>query len=385
MQRMAIVVGGSNGIGMAVARKLLLGGRRVVIFDKARPSFPLPEDSLFVPCDLSQFDQSIFAPFVGDAMTDMLVITAGIGRVAPLEQLHLAELERVMRVNALGTMQLLRLFYNRLLDSSAFYCAVMGSISGWVSSPLFCAYAASKAAVCRFVESANIELEAAGSGNRILDVSPGSIAGTRFNGGENRPQLTEELAAQIVARMEGRETLFIPDYEQTYRSVIRRYQENPHQFGLESYQYKLASGRMGSARATRVGYMSGTWDLFHIGHLNILRRAREQCDYLIVGVHPDASHKGKKTFISYEERVQIVGAVRYVDQVVPAQSEDCDAWPLYHFDALFVGSDYQGSARFQRYEDYFADKQVQIIFFPYTSGTSSTQIRQVIQRSIDGQ
>lgn len=129
-----------------------------------------------------------------------------------------------------------------------------------------------------------------------------------------------------------------------------------------------------------IGYLSGTFDLFHIGHLNLLRRAKEQCDYLIVGVHEDGSWKGKQTFIPFDERMAIVGACRYVDEVVVSLVEDSDAWEKYHFDKLFVGSDYQGTERFRRYEEFFKNKGVEIIYFPYTKGTSSTQLREKLSQ-----
>ena len=140
----------------------------------------------------------------------------------------------------------------------------------------------------------------------------------------------------------------------------------------------MKSGRKTEKRSDIVGYLSGTFDLFHVGHLNLLRRARSQCDYLIVGVHQDASHKGKQTFIPFEERKEIVGAVKYVDQVVDSCPEDSDAWDLWHYDKLFVGSDYKGTERFNRYEQELGKKGVEIVYFPYTKGTSSTQIRETI-------
>ena len=93
-----------------------------------------------------------------------------------------------------------------------------------------------------------------------------------------------------------------------------------------------------------IGYLSGTFDLFHIGHLNLIRRAKQHCDYLIVGVHPNAAHKGKTTFIPFEERMEIVGACRYVDKVVESCPEDSEAWERWHYDRLFVGSDYKGDS-----------------------------------------
>lgn len=130
------------------------------------------------------------------------------------------------------------------------------------------------------------------------------------------------------------------------------------------------------------GYLSGTFDLFHIGHLNLIRRAKEQCDYLIVAVHDSGKWKGKETFIPFSERKEIVGACRYVDKVVDSPVEDSTAWEIYHYDKLFVGSDYKGTERFNRYEEFFRDKGVEIVYFPYTQSTSSTQIRQLISSAI---
>ena len=284
----------------------------------------------------------------------------------------------MLQVNTVAGIQIIRYFYDRIKAGDDFFCGFMGSIAGWCSSPMFSVYAASKAALCRFAESVNIELEAAGIANRILDVSPGSIKGTRFNGGENQPELTAALATRITDALFAREVRFIPDFDTVYQRVLQNYQDDPHGYGLHSYQYKKDSGRVANEHRVRIGYLSGTFDLFHVGHLNLLRRAKAQCDYLIVGVHPDASHKGKETFIPFEERMAVVGGVRYVDKVVPSCAEDCDAWDKWHFHKLFVGSDYKGTARFQRYEAYFADKAVEIVYFPYTQSTSSTQIRNTI-------
>jgi len=243
---------------------------------------------------------------------------------------------------------------------------------------MFSVYAASKAAICRFIESVNIELEESGTQNRILNVSPGSVKGTRFNGGDNDLSQTVQLAQSIIAQLKNRSVLFIPEYETVYRQVIERYQQNAHMFGLSSYQYKKNSQRVQNTHKVVIGYLSGTFDLFHVGHLKLLERARKQCDYLIVGVHPDASHKGKETFIPFEDRKAVVGACKYVDKVVTSCAEDSDAWDKWHYHRLFVGSDYKGTERFARYEEYFADKNVEIIYFPYTQGTSSTQIRKTV-------
>ena len=128
-----------------------------------------------------------------------------------------------------------------------------------------------------------------------------------------------------------------------------------------------------------VGYTTGVFDMFHIGHLNILRRAKEQCDYLVVGVSTDElceSYKHKKPIIPYEERKAIVEAIRFVDEVVPQVDRDkYGAWERIGFDRMFVGDDWKGSSLFSELEEKFKKVGVDIVYFPYTIGTSSTVLR----------
>lgn len=133
----------------------------------------------------------------------------------------------------------------------------------------------------------------------------------------------------------------------------------------------------------KVGYTTGVFDLFHVGHLNILRRAKEQCDFLIVGVTTDelVSYKNTRAVIPYVERIAIVESIRYVDQVVPQDSMDkMAAWKKYRFDAMFVGSDWQGTEKWKDFEKQFSEIGVDIVYFPYTTGTSSTQLRKVLSK-----
>jgi glycerol-3-phosphate cytidylyltransferase len=131
-----------------------------------------------------------------------------------------------------------------------------------------------------------------------------------------------------------------------------------------------------------IGYTTGVFDLFHIGHLNILKRAKEQCDYLIVGVSTDElvkEYKNKVPIIPYNERKSIVEAIRYVDKVVPQETRDkLAAWEKYRFDKMFVGDDWKGSELFNNLEVKFKTRNVDIIYFPYTKGTSSTYLRSVL-------
>ena len=194
--------------------------------------------------------------------------------------------------------------------------------------------------------------------------------------------MIRELAGEIVERVLHSEVLFIPQYDETFKAVLERYKNDPHEYGLHSYLYKKDAGRIENKQKVRVGYLSGTFDLFHIGHLNLLRRAKQECDYLIVGVHDSGAWKGKETFIPLEERKQIVAACKYVDKVVDSCREDSDAWTLWHYNMLFVGSDYKGTERFLRYEEFFKDKNVEIVYFPYTQNTSSTELRKAIKEAV---
>ena len=376
----ALIIGGSNGIGLAITQNLIAKGYEIEILDRHGPETGVLPNGKYIHhyCDLLDLDQDLISSFVQDPEINVLMITAGFGRVADFEYFHTAEIKNMMMVNATATIQILRLFYDRIKGTEPFYCGVMGSISGLMTSPSAAVYAASKSAICRLIESVNIELEVAGTQNRILNVSPASFKGSRFYGGQNQLELLEGLAEEIVGHLLAADTLFIPQYDETFKAVLERYHDDPHEYGLHSYQYKKESGRLDNNRRVKIGYLSGTFDLFHVGHLNLLRRAKAQCDYLIVGVHNSGAWKGKETFIPFEERMQIVGSCKYVDKVVQSCTEDSDAWDLWHYDRLFVGSDYKGTERFNRYEEYFKDKGVEIVYFPYTQSTSSTQIRKAV-------
>ena len=129
----------------------------------------------------------------------------------------------------------------------------------------------------------------------------------------------------------------------------------------------------------KVGYTTGVFDMFHIGHLNILRQAKEQCDYLIVGVSTDElvkNYKNKTPIIPFEERCAIVDAIKYVDEVVPQSSMDkVDAVKHNGADAVFVGSDWQGTERWIEYERNFAEIGCTVVYLEHTDGISSTILR----------
>ena len=136
-----------------------------------------------------------------------------------------------------------------------------------------------------------------------------------------------------------------------------------------------------------VGYTTGVYDMFHIGHLNVIRKAKEQCDYLIVGVSTDelVQHdKNKTPVIPYNERAAIVSAIKYVDQVVPQSNKNkFEAWEKYRFNKMFVGDDWKGTPQWIGFEKEFAPVGVEIVYLPHTDGISSTKLTGVIKKILD--
>ena len=130
-----------------------------------------------------------------------------------------------------------------------------------------------------------------------------------------------------------------------------------------------------------IGYTTGVYDLFHIGHLNLLRNAKKNCDYLIVGLTTDelVQYKGKSPVIPLEERMAIVEAIKYVDEVVIQDDLDkVKAWEKYHYDILFVGDDWKGNDKWNEYERQLNERGAKVQYLPYTKTTSSTLITKVL-------
>lgn len=138
----------------------------------------------------------------------------------------------------------------------------------------------------------------------------------------------------------------------------------------------------------KVGYMAGVYDLFHVGHLNLIRRARESCEHLIVGVLTDEEvmrWKPTRPFVPFEERIEIIRAVRYVDEAIMVNSENIDrldSWKQLHFDCQFSGSDYANNPGWLADQQKLREVGSDIVFFPYTETTCSTNLRSLIQQKL---
>lgn len=130
-----------------------------------------------------------------------------------------------------------------------------------------------------------------------------------------------------------------------------------------------------------IGYTTGVYDLFHVGHLNLLKNAKGMCDKLIVGVTVDelVSYKGKKSMIPFEDRIEIIRSIKYVDAAVPQYDMDkLTACKKLGAQMLFVGDDWYNTPKWNDFEKQFEEAGIKIIYFPYTKGTSSTQIRKAL-------
>lgn len=137
-----------------------------------------------------------------------------------------------------------------------------------------------------------------------------------------------------------------------------------------------------STKKYKIGYTTGVYDMFHIGHLNILKRAKEQCEYLIVGVTTDQlcfDRKGKKPVICEKERMEIIESIKYVDKVVLQEDMDkLSAVKKYGVDAVFVGSDWKGTTAWAQYEREFAEVGCEVVYLEHTDGISSTILRECL-------
>ena len=138
----------------------------------------------------------------------------------------------------------------------------------------------------------------------------------------------------------------------------------------------------------KIGYTDGVFDLFHVGHLNMVQTAKEYCDYLIVGVHGDnvvEEYKHRRPIINENDRKRIIESIKGVNQAEINRFRDkLKLWELYHFDVIFIGTDWKGTDRWNRFEQLLAEKSVDVTYIAYTKGISTTDICKHIMKEKDG-
>lgn len=242
--RKALIVGGANGIGLSIAT--IFANRedyeKIYIVDKVLIDEEFNNKKFeSIQFDLTSEDYSIFDRFKD---VETLMITAGFGKLSLFKDVPEQYITNSFAVNSIAPIRIIHHFMDRLTSEDNFLCGVMVSIAGFMSSPFFAVYGATKAALKIFIESVNVELKKNGSNNCILNVSPGSIKGTSFNNGKTDLAMTERLASEIIEHLEAKNDLFIPQYEEIFKNVLARYQEDFRKEGIHSYDYKLNSNRL---------------------------------------------------------------------------------------------------------------------------------------------
>lgn len=243
MIKRILIVGGANGIGLSIAHELAKREEteRIYIVDKAtfREEYTHPKIEAY-QFDLTSDDYAFF-----DRFTDVnaLMLTAGFGKLALFKDVSEQHILDSFNVNTIPVLRLIKRFYGKLESTDDFYCGVMDSIAGWMSSPFFSVYGATKAALKIFIESVNVELKKSGTSNQILNVSPGTIKGSSFYGGKSDLEALHTLSGDILSHLEAKDDLFIPKYEEIFKEVLQRYHDDFRKEGEHSYEYKLNSKR----------------------------------------------------------------------------------------------------------------------------------------------
>lgn len=244
MIKRILVVGGANGIGLSIATELAKRAEveKIYIVDKA----PLSEEFTNSKFESFQFDLTNDDYSFFDRFTDIntLMITAGFGKLALFKDVPESYIMNSFNVNTIPVLRLVHKFYSKLEAKEDFYCGVMVSIAGFMSSPFFAVYGATKAALKIFIESVNVELKKGGSYNRILNISPGSLKGTSFTAGKTDLSVTAPMANAIIEHLGRKEDLFIPNYEEVFKNVLERYHKDFRAEGEHSFDYKLSTGRV---------------------------------------------------------------------------------------------------------------------------------------------
>ena len=244
MIKRILIVGGANGIGLSIATELAKRAEveKVYIVDKASllDEFNHPKFEAF-QFDLTNEDYTFF-----DRFTDInaMMITAGFGKLSLFKDVPESHIMNSFNVNTIPVLRLIHKFYGRLESQEDFYCGVMVSIAGFMSSPFFAVYGATKAALKIFIESVNVELKKNGSPNGILNISPGSLKGTSFTSGKTDLSVTAPMANAIIEHLENKDDLFIPQYDEVFKDVLERYHSDFRAEGEHSYDYKIKSGRV---------------------------------------------------------------------------------------------------------------------------------------------
>lgn len=362
-----LIVGGTKGLGLSMAHNLCKDNT-VYIAGRSDPKFPNVQ-YLF-------FDARYPALDTLPKNIDLLIVSCGTGKVSEFFEQTTYEIKNQFQVNCVVPILLIKEYYDRLISNKT-KIIVMSSINSYIVSPLFSVYGASKTALSCFISNLNEEMEQENCFNKITNIVSTYIDGTSFYGEITNLEKINHITRYILDAIENNSEFFYYPSKELCLSIIEKYKQDTKLFAKNYYKDKKNRLLKLNNKNTIIGYLSGSFDYLHIGHINIIKQAKKLCDYLIVGVHKDGSHKNKMLHLSLLDRIETVKSIVYVDEVIVAGREDIDAYDNIKYDILFVGDDYKNSERFNAYESFFKNSNTKIIYLPYTNIISSTQIREI--------
>lgn len=363
-----LIVGGSKGLGLSIA-SLLKTQNNVYIASRTLPDIDNVNHIYF---DANNPNLNVLPE-----NPDIVIISCGVGELCEFSELTYDDIVKNFSTNCVTQILIIKKYYSYLLNNSNFKLVVISSINSFIGSPLFSVYGSTKTAISKFIENINAEMMVLGHKSKIINIIPSYIEGTSFYGEHTELLKLSKISEKIIESIDNNETLvYVPD-PQLCLSIIDNYNRNKVEFYHSYYNYKKQKNQSKFIlnRDNKIGYLSGSFDYLHIGHINLIKQAKTKCDYLIVGVHKDGSHKNKTLHLSLDERIETLRHISLIDEVIVAPKEDTDFFVQRQYDFLFVGDDYRNSDRFTNYEQFFSNTSTKIIYFPYTKNITSTEIR----------
>lgn len=362
-----LIVGGTKGLGLSMAHNLCQDNT-VYIAGRSDPKFPNVKYIFF--------DARYPALETLPKDIDLLIVSCGAGKISKFFEQIDYEIKNQFQVNCIAPILLIKKYYNRLINDKT-KIIVITSINSYIVSPLFSVYGASKTALSCFVSSLNEEMEQENCLNKITNVVSTYIDGTSFYGEITDLEKINHVTKSILDGIENNSDFFYYPSKGLCLTIIEKYKQNTKLFAKDYYEDKKNRLSKLNNKPMIVGYLSGSFDYLHLGHINIIKEAKKLCDYLVVGVHKDGSHKNKTLHLSLDDRIETIKSITYVDEVIIADREDTDTYNNIKYNILFVGDDYKNSERFNRYESFFQKLNVKIVYLPYTNIINSTEIRKI--------
>lgn len=356
------ILGSTSFLGRAVKELLSKRIPNVQFLEFSRKN-----NNLFLSRD---FDFEKFIENLINQKPEIIINCVGAGMIQEFKDVSRATLEKDFITNAEFPAKVFLSLHN---FEELKFALNLSSVSVDLPSPLFASYAASKAYASKIIETINSENLAKKMQVVITDAHLFNFkSSSNFSGGNNVPSSEEmERIGKTIDAMFNKQMIF---YEEGFLEVLEKSKNNLDFFVQKSFNDK--SERVKNiGNKQNIGYLTGSFDAFHFGHINLIRRASQMCDRLIIGIHKDGKRKNVEFVHSLDERISYLKSIRFVDEVIITSGEDDKDWEVAKYNTLFVGSDYQGTERFNKYE-ITLERKAKIVYLPRTEGVSSTLMRE---------